>query len=85
MSAVENKRQFYRLKYPPGARPSVWFSKQRYCVSDVSIVGDVFRFDGHEMVIKLDKGPSFKHMVDEQRYIRSKYPAFYDRLRGKVA
>lgn len=113
MSAVD-QRQFYRLKYPPRARPSVCFAKERYRVSevseggirvimkdsshlkigdemegvlslhnnrDVNIAGTVLRFDGVEVIVKLDKGPSFKHMVDEQRHIRSKYPAFYDRLR----
>ncbi len=45
--------------------------------SDVNIEGSVLRFDdNNEVVIKLDKGLSFKDMVSEQRYVRQKFPNF---------
>ncbi|NVJ57507.1 MAG: PilZ domain-containing protein [Vibrionaceae bacterium] len=117
MSAVEQRRQFYRLKYPRRAMPSVRFSQERFRVSELSeggmrivmngftklqvgtemkgllslhngceiaVEGTVLRFAGEEVVIQFDKGPSFKHMVDEQRNIRNNYPIYFERVRSGI-
>ncbi|WP_070963081.1 PilZ domain-containing protein [Vibrio sonorensis] len=47
----------------------------------VKIQGAILRFDAGEVVFRLDKGPSFKNMVAEQRHIRQKYPAYFKKLR----
>ncbi|MGX9418827.1 PilZ domain-containing protein [Vibrio sp. RC27] len=44
---------------------------------EVSIEGSIVRFDNGEVVVKLDKGLSFRDMVAEQRHIRQKYPLFF--------
>ncbi|MFM2590192.1 PilZ domain-containing protein [Vibrio sp. TBV020] len=51
----------------------------------VEIEGAVLRFDNDEVIIQLVKGPTFKIMVDEQRYIRTKYPVFFEKLRKEAA
>ncbi|MEH0690421.1 PilZ domain-containing protein [Vibrio cholerae] len=114
MNDMEQKRQYYRLKYPRRARPSVRFSDERFHVTEVSeggirvvmnnftsvykglslagildlhcdnqvaIEGAVLRIDGGEVVLKLKKGPTFKHMVQEQRHIKNTYPTYFERLK----
>lgn len=47
---------------------------------DVSIEGSILRFDDdNEVIIKLDKGLSFKNMVAEQRYVKQKFPNYMAR------
>ncbi|MDN3610188.1 PilZ domain-containing protein [Vibrio ostreicida] len=110
MNDVEQKRDYYRLKYPKRYRPSVNFSSEQFHVTEVSeggirvavnpftnwykglslsgtltlhnnmqvkVEGAVLRFDNNEVVLKLVKGPTFKNMVEEQRYIRQKYPEHF--------
>ncbi|MCG9599170.1 PilZ domain-containing protein [Vibrio sp. Isolate25] len=118
MSDFEQKRKFYRLKYPRRARPSVRISNELFHVTEVSeggirvvkntftnwykglamsgtihlhnnkqvtFEGNVLRFDQNEVIVKLRKGPSFKNMVEEQRHIRQKYPAYFSRPTTEVA
>ena len=51
----------------------------------VPIEGAILRFDKNEVIIQLYKGPSFKDMVEQQRHIRNKYPAYFARLRANAA
>jgi len=44
---------------------------------EVEIEGAILRFDDNEVIVKLDKGLSFRDMVSEQRHIRQKYPLFF--------
>jgi c-di-GMP-binding flagellar brake protein YcgR len=44
---------------------------------EISIEGSILRFDNDEVIVKLDKGLSFRDMVSEQRHIRQKYPSFF--------
>ncbi|EGU48532.1 hypothetical protein VIOR3934_12350 [Vibrio orientalis CIP 102891 = ATCC 33934] len=118
MNDVEQKRKYYRLKYPKRARPFVRFGDEMFQVTEVSeggirmvsnnftnmyqgltvkgvlnlneenvieVEGAVLRFDKDEVIIQLRKGPTFKIMVDEQRFIRTKYPVFFEKLRKEVA
>lgn len=118
MNSVEQKRKYYRLKYPKRARPFVRFGNEMFQVTEVSeggirmvtnpltemykglsvkgilnlneddvieIEGAVLRFDNEEVIIQLKKGPTFKIMVDQQRYIRTKFPAFFEKLRSEFA
>ena len=50
----------------------------------VLIEGAILRFEDNEVILLLYKGPSFKHMVEQQRHIRNKYPAYFARLRSQV-
>ncbi|WP_428773382.1 PilZ domain-containing protein [Vibrio sp.] len=109
--AAEQRRQYYRLKYPRRARPVVKIADALYHVSEVSeqglrvemanvastlyrgltlkgilklhnetqinVEGQILRWSNQEVVIKLSQGPSFKHMVAEQRHIRQNYPVFF--------
>ncbi|MEZ8103517.1 PilZ domain-containing protein [Vibrio clamense] len=107
---AEQKRQYYRLKYPKKARPLIRIGDQLIPVSEVSekglrivrhdfsalykglimagilrlhgdrqipVQGPILRFDGNEVIIKLDEGITFKDMFEEQRYIRQKYPVHF--------
>lgn len=118
MGSLEQKRQFYRLKYPKRGRPSVRFSQEMFSVTEVSeggirllinnftnlyegfcvkgvlslhndcevpIEGAILRFDDNEVIVKLNKGPSFKDMVDEQRHIRNVFPRHFERLKAQAA
>lgn len=51
----------------------------------VPIEGAILRFENNEVILQLYKGPSFKHMVEQQRHIRNKYPAYFARLRTDAA
>ncbi|MDE1254896.1 PilZ domain-containing protein [Vibrio aestuarianus] len=50
--------------------------------SSIKISGKVLRFQQNEVVVQLTNGPGFKHMVEEQRYIRQKYPTYFSSLRS---
>ena len=109
------KRQYYRLKYPKRARPTVKIDDQLFHVCEISeqgirismprvttlycglsmsgtvqlrsnntvkIAGQVLRFQQDEVVVQLSNGPAFKHMVEEQRYIRQRYPSLASSLRS---
>ncbi len=43
----------------------------------VWVKGSVLRVEGKEVVLKLSEGPTFKDMVEEQRYMRQNYPSLY--------
>ncbi|GLQ73983.1 PilZ domain-containing protein [Vibrio penaeicida] len=47
------------------------------------VIGEVLRLDGTELVIKLNEGPSLKHMAAEQIRIRKKFPGFFDSIKAK--
>lgn len=118
MVDFEQKRKYYRLRYPKRAMPSIRFEENLYQVTEVSekgirimmknlvslykglsmtgtlnlhderevkVKGSILRFDKEEVIVILDKGPSFKHMVEEQRHIRNKYPSYFARLRTQAA
>ncbi|WP_260261809.1 PilZ domain-containing protein [Vibrio intestinalis] len=118
MNDLEQKRKYYRLRYPRRAMPIVRFHDELFHVSEVSekgirivmnnlttlykglslsgtlslnpdckipVEGSILRFDKNEVILYLNKGPSFKHMVQEQRHIRNKYPAYFARLRANAA
>ena len=42
--------------------------------TELSLAGHVIRMEEKEVIVKLDAGPSFKNMLDEQRFMRSNYP-----------
>lgn len=44
---------------------------------EVQVEGSILRFDQDEVIVKLEKGLSFRDMVAEQRHIRKKYPTFF--------
>jgi len=52
---------------------------------EVEIEGSILRFDDNEVIVKLDKGLSFRDMVSEQRHIRQKYPSFFASLGNYAA
>jgi len=116
--AWEQKRKFYRLKYPKRAMPVIRIKGEQFYVTEVSeqglrviirglgmlyhglrlagtiklhgdnridVEGAILRFDDNEVVLQLNKGPSFKDMVQEQRHIRNKYPSYFSRLRACAA
>ncbi len=60
MSGAEQKRQFYRLKYPRRGRPSVRFSKELFHVSEVSEGGIRIIVNGFS---NLYKGLSMKGVL----------------------
>ena len=47
------------------------------------VVGEVLRLDGDELVIKLNEGPSLKHMAAEQIRIRKNFPGFFDSIKAQ--
>jgi len=52
---------------------------------EVVIEGAVLRFDEQEVIVQLNKGPSFKDMVEEQRHIRNVFPRHFELLRATQA
>ncbi|MDC0609197.1 PilZ domain-containing protein [Vibrio sp.] len=116
-SEGEQRRQYFRLRYPKSARPVIRVEDKTFSVcessegglrvlmgqvaslycglrmsatvslhneSDVDIEGSILRFDDNEVVIKLDKGLSFKDMVAEQRYVKQKFPNFLSGQRQNI-
>jgi hypothetical protein len=114
----EQKREYYRLKYPKRARPTMRIEDQLFHVCEssekglrlliqnvaslhrgfkmsgtinlhgdrnIAIEGSVLRVEEHEVVVKLEKGISFKEMVEEQRHIRQKFPNFFSSNRTYAA
>ncbi|MCU8558469.1 PilZ domain-containing protein [Vibrio vulnificus] len=80
----DQKRKYYRLKYPVKALPRVRINGDVYHVNEVS-EGRILRFDQDEVVLKLSKGPSFKHMAAEQRYLLQHFPTHIHMLRRAAA
>ncbi|MDN3682449.1 PilZ domain-containing protein [Vibrio tapetis subsp. quintayensis] len=116
--SAEQKRKYYRLKYPKRAMPVMRIQGEQFHVSEVSekgiriimnrlnslyhglslagsvklhgdqnikIEGAVLRMENSEVILQLSKGPSFKDMVQEQRFIRNKYPTYFSRMRAQAA
>ncbi|EMK3313000.1 PilZ domain-containing protein [Vibrio vulnificus] len=113
----DQKRKYYRLKYPVKALPRVRINGDVYHVNEVSegglrvtlssihqfhqglmirgtlqllncvlaIEGRILRFDQDEVVLKLSKGPSFKHMAAEQRCLLQHFPTHIHMLRRAAA
>ncbi|WP_114785478.1 PilZ domain-containing protein [Vibrio tetraodonis] len=112
MIEQNQKREFYRLKYPKKARPCIRIYDQIFYVTEVSeggirvvmnmftdwykgllmsgtlelhsqekieFKGAVLRFDNGEVILKLNEGPTFKNMVEEQRHIIQEYPSHFAR------
>ncbi|MGF1909836.1 PilZ domain-containing protein [Vibrio kasasachensis] len=51
----------------------------------LQVTGTILRFDKNEVILQLTQGPSFKDMVEQQRHIRNRYPAYFARLRTTAA
>lgn len=106
----ENKREFYRVRYPVSERPVLRLEGRTYEVIDISekgikffckqpwvfkvelevqftvnfrgdeqleLEGKVLRIDGSVIIISLSEGVPLARIVQEQRYIRAKYPDFF--------
>ena len=50
----------------------------------IKVKGHILRFDKNEVILQLTVGPSFKDMVEQQRYIRNRYPDYFARLRSQA-
>jgi hypothetical protein len=93
------KRNYYRVNYPPASRPAILIAGKSYEVLNISesglkyahpgndrpaagapllgeivfsdekleVEGAVFRVAGDEVVVRLERGISFKRIVAEQR------------------
>ncbi|MFB9134362.1 PilZ domain-containing protein [Vibrio olivae] len=46
----------------------------------IEVQGQVIRMEETEVILKLDLGPSFRDMVQEQRYLRQNYPSIFSRV-----
>jgi hypothetical protein len=44
--------------------------------TELKLTGHVLRLEANEVIVKLEEGPSFKNMLDEQRFMRATYPEF---------
>lgn len=53
--------------------------------SEVELQGDILRFEDDEVILKLRKGLSFRDMVAEQRYVKQKFPSYFNRLKEQAA
>ncbi|KEY91555.1 hypothetical protein CF67_14064 [Candidatus Photodesmus blepharus] len=47
--------------------------------NQIHIEGTVSRIDDDEVILQLTRGPSFRDMLLEQRYIHNKYPTFFNK------
>jgi hypothetical protein len=103
----EQQRQYFRLRYPLAAQPTLRVGGQTFAVTELSeggmriiagpagriapewnvrgelrlatgdtvpVEGSVLRIDDAHVVVKLDRGPSYKDMLAEQRYVAQRYP-----------
>ena len=106
----ENKREFYRVRYPTGERPLLKLQGHVYEVIEISekgvkffckqpwvyktglevqfainfrdnellkLEGQILRADGNALIIALSEAVPMGRIVQEQRYIRAKYPDFF--------
>jgi len=48
--------------------------------SEIDITGAILRFEGNEVILKLDKGPSLRVMEAEKVHLRHEYPLLVQNL-----
>ncbi len=104
---AEQQRQYFRLRYPLAAQPTLRVGGLTFAVTELSeggmrlivgpagriaptwdvrgelrlatgstvaVEGSVLRIDESHVIVKLDRGPSYKDMLAEQRYVAQRYP-----------